>query len=213
MNKKPAKNRRTRTVKVSLTPAEYQQLCHQAQRTGGKLATYCRQQTLHSQASPTPALAAPQLSELRQLRSALGRIGNNLNQIAHHLNQGHCLSPAQSHPLSQQLQQHGIHPQFTQRRGQLSGLSYHYQDHYSGARYHTQRQQQRLVLSRRQSQETLLDATWDPQQQNWQPNQPGRLTESDLSHLRRSAQTLQEEEQRQRQQRQRQLTREPELEL
>jgi uncharacterized membrane protein YccC len=109
MNKKPAKNRRTRTVKVSFTPAEYQQLRHQAQRSGGKLATYCRQQTLHPQASPTPALAAPQLSELRQLRSALGRIGNNLNQIAYHLNQGHRLSPAQSHPLSQQLhhlQQH-----------------------------------------------------------------------------------------------------------
>jgi hypothetical protein len=202
---------------------------------------------------------------------------------------------AQRHPtlsaFCHQLQQHGIHPQFTQRRGQLSGLSYHYQgqrirgsrlgkaysfqglqrhhgidyqpqrddphlhptyleppkptstpapspdpelppqptaavahllnhllnqigqDHYSGARYHTQRQQQRLILRRQQSQETLLDATWNPQQQRWQPNQPGRLRASDLSHLRRSAQTLQAEEQRQRQQRQRQLTREPELEL
>jgi hypothetical protein len=107
MNKKLPNQRRQHTVKVSLTAAEYDQLQERAATTGGKLATYCRLKALDQRQPAPPTIRQPQTlpvqSELRQLRTDLGKVGNNLNQIAHHLNQRQPLDDITALELKQQL--------------------------------------------------------------------------------------------------------------
>ena len=98
MNKKPPEARRTYPVKVSFTAEEYATLQALAKAAGRKPATYCRLKAL-DQASAI-VYTTP---EAKELRGDLGRIGNNLNQIAYQLNVGHVLGRVDYRDLKQLL--------------------------------------------------------------------------------------------------------------
>jgi hypothetical protein len=97
-------------------------------------------------------------------------------------------------------------------------------DHYNaagvnGQRYRVQRDEQELVLTRRESGERLMQATWDDDNETWQPMEPLNLTAGDRAQLKSFAQQFYQQQQAAQEQRrqeraeQRQLAREPELEL
>ncbi|MEO0373972.1 MAG: plasmid mobilization relaxosome protein MobC [Cyanobacteria bacterium P01_A01_bin.17] len=97
MNRKPPHTRRTHRVKVSLNDDEYARLMQQCDLTGRKPGTYCRIKTLE------PDSLVTLTPEMRDLRSDLGRIGNNLNQLAHHLNLGNPLDRVEALALKHEL--------------------------------------------------------------------------------------------------------------
>ncbi len=97
-------------------------------------------------------------------------------------------------------------------------------DHYSaavvnGQRYRVQRDEHELVLTRRESGEPLMQATWDDDNATWRPTEPLHLTAGDRAQLQSFAQQFYQKQQAAHEQRQReraeqrQLAHEPELEL
>jgi len=113
----------------------------------------------------------------------------------------------------------------TQRRTQaLASFLTDVLDHYNaavvnGQRYRVQRDEHELVLTRRESGETLMQATWDDDNETWRPTEPLNLTAGDRAQLKSFAQQFYQKQQAAHEQRQRerteqrQLAREPELEL
>lgn len=82
------KRRRQRLIQVRCTEAEYQAIWARADRAGLYASTYLRAAAL---GSPGPrALRRPPVNrqELARLLGEIGRVGNNLNQVARALNSG-----------------------------------------------------------------------------------------------------------------------------
>lgn len=80
---------RTRVVQVRLTEAEYAEISAHADAALLTLASYVRATALDTpppRARRRPAVEAVQVA---RMLAQLGKIGSNLNQIAHHLNAGH----------------------------------------------------------------------------------------------------------------------------
>lgn len=84
-----------RTIAARLTPTEYADIAEKAARAGLTLSAYSRACLLGD-----PGLRAKRAPPVNRVAlggaiAALNRVGNNVNQIAHHLNAGGHSSPAQ----------------------------------------------------------------------------------------------------------------------
>lgn len=100
MNKKDPENRRTHQVKVLFTATEHQHLLAACESAGRLPGTYCRLKSLDQAQHLT--LIPP---DLKTLEGQLGRLGNNLNQLAHHLNSGNVMDSVDAISLNHTLTQ------------------------------------------------------------------------------------------------------------
>lgn len=82
------KRQRNKLVQIRISDAEHTQLAEAADKAGLTLASYARQLVL---AAPTPRQGrrpAADKAELGRIVAHLGKIGGNLNQLAHAGNAG-----------------------------------------------------------------------------------------------------------------------------
>ncbi|MEO0538266.1 MAG: plasmid mobilization relaxosome protein MobC [Cyanobacteria bacterium P01_A01_bin.123] len=100
MNKKAPENRRTHQVKVLFTATEHQQLLAASNSAGRLPGTYCRLKSLDQDQQLN---LVPQ--DLKYLDGQLGRLGGNLNQLAHHLNSGNVMGSVDAISLHHTLTQ------------------------------------------------------------------------------------------------------------
>ena len=83
------KRQRTKRLSVRLTADEFNQIAAKADNAGLGFAAYLRASALDGDAGPRAQRRPPaDHKALRQLLGEVGRIGNNINQIARALNSG-----------------------------------------------------------------------------------------------------------------------------
>lgn len=80
------KRRRTKQVLVRLTDQEYADAANKADRAGYPLATMFREAAFGHPGPRARRRPPADHKALRQLLGECGRVGNNINQIAHRLN-------------------------------------------------------------------------------------------------------------------------------
>jgi len=95
--------KRTHQCKVLFNDEEYAELQTLCAAAGRKPGTYCRLKALESSATSHPVYHLS--SDLQPVLSHLGRIGNNLNQLAHHLNVGNVVDQVDAVALKVHLNQ------------------------------------------------------------------------------------------------------------
>ncbi len=78
---------RTRHINLRLTETQYEVISEASKQAGLSLSEYIRAQLSKGKVVAKYELVAD-IPELKKLTAEFGRIGNNLNQIARHLNQG-----------------------------------------------------------------------------------------------------------------------------
>jgi len=83
-----SKRQRTKQVLVRFTETEFTEVLNKADQAGFHPATWLRHAALGRAGPRTPRRAPADQQVLRQLLGECGRIGNNINQIARHLNAG-----------------------------------------------------------------------------------------------------------------------------
>ena len=81
---KAARPRRTVRLEVRLTEAESATLEAQAQEAGATVSDYVRARALGGRV--VRSMATPERRHLIELLAQLGKLGSNLNQLAHHAN-------------------------------------------------------------------------------------------------------------------------------
>ncbi len=81
---KTGADKRTDIIRVRVTPAEKTQLLQQASEAGYCASDFIRLKVTHS--SPLRQKPTPERESLLKLHAELGKIGSNVNQIAHVLN-------------------------------------------------------------------------------------------------------------------------------
>ena len=99
--------KRTHQYKVLFNDAEHDRLLALCKAAGRKPGTYCRLKALED--GPDTRQVVYVNPDLQPVLGQLGRIGNNLNQIAHHLNEGHVLNRVDALALQTALSQ--VHSQ------------------------------------------------------------------------------------------------------
>lgn len=82
------KRQRTEQVKARLTPDELSILADKADKAGMTTAAFLRAAALGSPGARAQRKLPIDATLLREVLGHLGRVGNNLNQIARHLNEG-----------------------------------------------------------------------------------------------------------------------------
>lgn len=90
-----AKRQRTKVLPVRFTPQERAQLEADASAAGMKAGSYIRWLLTHGEAPRSVRRPPIELETLRVLLGQLGKVGSNLNQIAHRLNDGQGLASTQ----------------------------------------------------------------------------------------------------------------------
>lgn len=97
--KKRSENReKQRRLTVRFSPVEREQLETFADRAGLTLGSYVRSRSLEKPTTKAVRRPVVQQAILSKLVAQLGRIGNNLNQIARGLNQGENITQHQIQP-------------------------------------------------------------------------------------------------------------------
>jgi Mobilization protein NikA len=86
-----AGERRTAHFGFQLTPSERADLERRAEERGLLLADFVRACGLLNHGADEDAATRPRLPEATALLGELGRVGNNLNQLARHANMSGCL--------------------------------------------------------------------------------------------------------------------------
>jgi hypothetical protein len=76
--------RRTAFLGFQLTPTERATLDRRAASSGLHLSEWCRRVLLSDAKAPAPAARDPEA--IRGLRAAIAHVGNNWNQMTHHVN-------------------------------------------------------------------------------------------------------------------------------
>jgi hypothetical protein len=89
-----AGERRTAHFGFQLTPTERMDLEHRAEAQGMVLAQFVRACCLLNNGSGGIPAARPRMRDATALLGELGRVGNNLNQLARHANRTGCLPEA-----------------------------------------------------------------------------------------------------------------------
>jgi Bacterial mobilisation protein (MobC) len=82
--KQDAAERRTAFFGFQLTPTERAKLERRAAASGLHLSEYCRRMALSDAREPAPAARDP--AALRGIRAEIAHVGNNWNQMTHHVN-------------------------------------------------------------------------------------------------------------------------------
>lgn len=77
-------NKRTEIIRVRVTPTEKKQLHDEASEVGYSASDFIRLKVIHSQ--PLRQKPTPEREVILKLHAELGKIGSNVNQIAHVLN-------------------------------------------------------------------------------------------------------------------------------
>lgn len=90
-----AKRQRTKVLPVRFTPVERAQLEADASAAGMKAGSYIRWMLTNGEAPRAVRRPPVELENLRVLLGQLGKVGSNLNQIAHRLNDGQGLASTQ----------------------------------------------------------------------------------------------------------------------
>ena len=96
--KKCEQIKRTNNVMVRFTDAEYASISISAEQAGYPVAVYVRKSALDERIEVHYNITA-ELPELQKLIAEYSAIGNNLNQIARHLNEWHSPYPAMAKEL------------------------------------------------------------------------------------------------------------------
>lgn len=93
---------RTNLIHVRMSDEEYDQFQLQLERTGMSMSDYIRDMTLTGEVK---VIVKPVLNteKLDQIIYECGRIGNNINQIAKHLNEGNPMTARLSRELHHEL--------------------------------------------------------------------------------------------------------------
>ena len=84
--KKSQKRRRSEQLKTPMTPREYAEACALAAAAGMTRAAWSRSKLLGTPGPRSQRRMPADAKALREIIGHLGRIGNNLNQIAYQLN-------------------------------------------------------------------------------------------------------------------------------
>ena len=79
-------DRLTTGLRVQLTPAQREELRTAAEASGARLSDYVRERLFRRGGQPVVAAGARRNPEAKAIMNELRRIGNNLNQLAHHAN-------------------------------------------------------------------------------------------------------------------------------
>ncbi len=82
------KRQRTKLLAIRVTPEEYALVNDQAARAGLATGSYVRDLVLGAPAPRQVRRPPVERKELARLLGALGHVGGNLNQLAHHANAG-----------------------------------------------------------------------------------------------------------------------------
>lgn len=91
--KKEEELRRSHLIALRLTDAEFELITNTANEAGLTASAYIRKQLLEKQICVKYDIVAD-ISEINILTAEVGKIGNNLNQIARHFNTGGIRSKA-----------------------------------------------------------------------------------------------------------------------
>ena len=78
-------------IYIRVSEALYEVIAYSAKKSGLSLAEYCRRSVLNQPIKKLPVIIHDEkeiAQALRNIDANIGRLGNNLNQIARHLNQG-----------------------------------------------------------------------------------------------------------------------------
>ena len=89
---------RIKEIKIRFSPEEYEQFLVLSQKANQRPAVFARQAVLGAQFKQS--LTPTQI----EIRSELGKIGSNLNQISRHLNHGKLIGTSQFTNLRQLLE-------------------------------------------------------------------------------------------------------------
>lgn len=79
---------RSKSILIRLSVDERAELDARAQAAGLSVGAYMRKMALGRAGPRSQRAPAADTDELRRLRGQLGKIGNNINQVAYHLNRG-----------------------------------------------------------------------------------------------------------------------------
>ena len=85
--KKEKELKHTHRIYLRLTDTEFEIVAENARNTNLPLAEYARRQLMNKKVTAKYEIVAD-VPELRKLTAEFGKIGSNLNQIAHHFNSG-----------------------------------------------------------------------------------------------------------------------------
>jgi len=86
--KKSQKRQRSKQLKTPLTPDEYQKIAAKADAAGMTRAAYSRTVMLGTPGPRSRRRMPADAEALREILGQLGRVGNNINQIAYRINKG-----------------------------------------------------------------------------------------------------------------------------
>lgn len=74
-------------ITIRLTDLEYEIITTAAEQTGRSLSEYIRHQAIHGSVKVSYPIVAP-IEDIQKMTWEIGKIGNNLNQIARYFNSG-----------------------------------------------------------------------------------------------------------------------------
>ena len=83
---------RSRVVCFRISEEMYEMVSYEAQKCGISFSDYCRRALLNQPMKKLPIIIHDESEILQELRN-INKLGNNLNQIARHLNQGGATQP------------------------------------------------------------------------------------------------------------------------
>lgn len=93
-------------ITIRVSEALYEVIAYSAKKSGLSLAEYCRRAVLNQPIKKLPVIIHDEKEIAQTLRSIdtnISRLGNNMNQIARHLNQGGTITQPVFEDIEQEL--------------------------------------------------------------------------------------------------------------
>ena len=93
-------------IYIRVSEALYEVIAYSAKKSGLSLAEYCRRAVLNQPIKKLPVIIHDEKEIAQTLRSIdtnISRLGNNMNQIARHLNQGGTITQPVFEDIEQEL--------------------------------------------------------------------------------------------------------------
>lgn len=93
-------------ITIRVSKALYEVIAYSAKKSGLSLAEYCRRAVLNQPIKKLPVIIHDEKEIAQTLRSIdtnISRLGNNMNQIARHLNQGGTITQPVFEDIEQEL--------------------------------------------------------------------------------------------------------------
>ena len=93
-------------IYIRVSEALYEVIAYSAKKSGLSLAEYCRRAVLNQPIKKLPVIIHDEkeiAQALRNIDTNISRLGNNMNQIARHLNQGGTITQPVFEDIEQEL--------------------------------------------------------------------------------------------------------------